>query len=110
MIREVSVSAETLVESSSAFAAVLNAVMNTTAIRIWVDLIKAKKNMGKDTRPNGTISVKLSQKKPQSCDWGQNWRRHTLPLGIAVPSALIGLTSLFGMGRGGPYRYSHHKV
>ena len=31
----------------------------------------------------------------------QGWRLPTLPLGIAVPSALTGLTSLFGMGRGG---------
>nr|ADI16976.1 hypothetical protein [uncultured Sphingobacteriales bacterium HF0010_19H17] len=28
----------------------------------------------------------------------------------SVPSALIGLTSLFGMGRGDPYRYNHHKL
>ena len=28
----------------------------------------------------------------------------------AVPSALIGLTSLFGMGRGETYRYNHLKV
>ena len=28
----------------------------------------------------------------------------------AVPSALTGLTSLFGMGRGGPRRYSHLKI
>ena len=27
----------------------------------------------------------------------------------AVPSALIGLTSLFGMGRGETYRYNHLK-
>ena len=27
-----------------------------------------------------------------------------------VPSALAGLTSLFGMGRGDPRRYRHHKV
>ena len=32
----------------------------------------------------------------------QSWRLPTLPLGIGVPSALTGLTSLFGMGRGGP--------
>ena len=31
----------------------------------------------------------------------EKWRLPTLPLGIAVPSALTGLTSLFGMGRGG---------
>ncbi len=28
----------------------------------------------------------------------------------AVPSALRGLTSLFGMGKGGPPRYSHHEL
>ena len=28
----------------------------------------------------------------------------------AVPSALVGLTSLFGMGRGGPYCYRHLKT
>ena len=31
------------------------------------------------------------------------------PTIMAVPSALIGLTSLFGMGRGEPYRYNHLK-
>ena len=36
----------------------------------------------------------------------QGRRRHTLPP-MAVPSALIGLTSLFGMGRGEPYCYNH---
>jgi hypothetical protein len=34
-------------------------------------------------------------------------QRLTLPHVIAVPSALAGLTSLFGMGRGEPHRYSH---
>jgi hypothetical protein len=29
---------------------------------------------------------------------------------ILVPSALAGLTALFGMGRGDPRRYSHLKV
>ena len=28
----------------------------------------------------------------------------------AVPSAQAGLTTLFGMGRGGPRRYSHQKA
>ena len=36
------------------------------------------------------------------------WRRPTFPQINAVSSALRGLTSLFGMGRGGPPRYSHH--
>ena len=39
----------------------------------------------------------------------KNWQRPTLPRITAVPLALMGLTSLFGMGRGGPHRYSHHK-
>ncbi len=39
-----------------------------------------------------------------------NWQRLTLPPVTAVPSALTGLTSLFGMGRGGPRRYNHHKI
>jgi hypothetical protein len=37
------------------------------------------------------------------------WQRLTFPGFILVSSALVSLTSLFGMGRGGPYRYSHHK-
>ena len=37
-------------------------------------------------------------------------QRLTLPGFILVPSALAGLTSLFGMGRGDPRRYSHLKV
>ena len=37
-------------------------------------------------------------------------QRLTLPRFTAVPSALVGLTSLFGMGRGDPHRYSHLKI
>jgi hypothetical protein len=37
-------------------------------------------------------------------------QRLTLPGITQVPSALAGLTSLFGMGRGDPRRYSHLKV
>ena len=36
-------------------------------------------------------------------------QRLTLPGVILVPSALAGLTALFGMGRGDPRRYSHLK-
>ena len=36
------------------------------------------------------------------------WQRHTLPDVTPVPFAQMGLTSLFGMGRGGHHRYSHH--
>ncbi len=39
----------------------------------------------------------------------KNRQRHTLPGKRQVPSALVGLTSLFGMGRGGPHRNSHRK-
>ena len=34
-------------------------------------------------------------------------RRPTLPPSVAVPSAQTGLTSLFGMVRGGPRRHGH---
>ncbi len=43
-------------------------------------------------------------------DFLKKRRRPTLPLGIAVPSALMGLTSLFGMVRGGPHRHGHLKL
>ena len=36
-------------------------------------------------------------------------QRHTLPGVTLVPFAHMGLTSLFGMGRGGHHSYSHHK-
>ena len=37
-------------------------------------------------------------------------QRPTLPLGIAVPSAQMSLTSLFGMEKGDPHRNSHLKL
>ncbi len=37
-------------------------------------------------------------------------QRLTLPGFTPVPSARVGLTTLFGMGRGGPHRCSHLKV
>jgi hypothetical protein len=44
----------------------------------------------------------------EACD--KKRQRLTLPGVILVPSALAGLTALFGMGRGDPRRYSHLKV
>ena len=38
------------------------------------------------------------------------WHRPTLPRITAVPSALAGLTSLFGMGRGRHRRYRHLNI
>ncbi len=47
-------------------------------------------------------------KKPLTlCEGLQGRRRPTLPPGVAVPSAQTGLTSLFGMERGGPRRHGH---
>ena len=40
----------------------------------------------------------------------KNRQRLTLPGFTLVPSARVGLTSLFEMGRGDPHRYSHLKV
>ena len=51
-------------------------------------------------------------KKPQSVitDWGIINTATTYSPGIMrVPSAMGGLTSLFGMGRGGHPRQNHHK-
>ncbi len=54
----------------------------------------------------------LAKKKPLQYEeaFDSLWRRPTFPLGIAVSLALAGLTSLFGMGRGGPCRNNHPKV
>ncbi len=38
------------------------------------------------------------------------WQRHTFPELNQVSSALVGLTSLFGMGRGEHHCYSHHNI
>ena len=61
-------------------------------------------------------SPKISQNKKTPCSislqgvWYKNRHRPTLPHFTAVPSALAGLTSLFGMGRGGHRRYRHLNI
>ena len=52
----------------------------------------------------------MDTKKPDttSCIGFKERQRLTIPP-VAVPSALTGLTSLFGMGRGETYRYNHLK-
>ena len=54
----------------------------------------------------------INKKKPVSIKKRvlKERQRLTLPPITAVPSALIGLTSLFGMGRGETYRYNHLKI
>ena len=52
----------------------------------------------------------MGKKKPSTFVEGFKRKAMTYsPTIMAVPSALIGLTSLFGMGRGEPYRYNHLK-
>ena len=54
-----------------------------------------------------------AKKKASSLDEAlviKDRQRLTLPGVILVPSALAGLTALFGMGRGDPRRYSHLKI
>jgi hypothetical protein len=46
----------------------------------------------------------------QGLNCNKNWQRPTLPDLTLVPSALKGLTTLFGMERGGHLRYNHHKI
>ena len=48
--------------------------------------------MGINKKPSGLSSQGLCIRK---------WQLPTLPPGGAVPSAMVSLTSLFGMGRGG---------
>ena len=48
-----------------------------------------------------------AKKRPQHCCCGLEEGGDILSHQMAVPSALIGLTSLFGMGRGEPYCYNH---
>jgi hypothetical protein len=54
----------------------------------------------------------LKQKKPFRLGKAliKERQRLTLPGVIPVPSALVVLTALFGMGRGDPHRYSHLKI
>jgi hypothetical protein len=68
-----------------------------------------------DTPANEQTQDKpFKSKKPYPINSGRvlikNRQRLTLPDVIPVPSAQAGLTSLFGMGRGEPHRYSHLKV
>ena len=51
--------------------------------------------------------VWLKQKRPQHYCWGLEEGSDILSHRLAVPSALMGLTSLFGMERGEPHRYNH---
>ena len=61
----------------------------------------------------GDVANFLQTKKAFECSKAfriKDRQRLTLPGIIQVPSALTGLTSLFGMGRGDPRRYSHLKI
>src|SRR5690606_27573153 len=54
--------------------------------------------------------MSIKTESPLSVDSGPLYKirhRPTLPPVTAIPSALAGLTSLFGMGRGGHRRYRH---
>ena len=55
------------------------------------------------------VGVPRKAKKPDGCQaFCKGGRRPTFPHFTAVSSALPGLTSLFGMGRGAPRRHSRH--
>ena len=56
------------------------------------------------------ILNKRQKKEPRICEaLGLIWQRPTFPLGVAVSSAMQGLTSLFGMVRGVHLLYNHQK-
>ena len=58
----------------------------------------------------GHCGEKRKQKKSPPKRAFSRGRRHTLPGVTPVPSALTGLTSLFGMGRGAHRCYNRHKL
>ena len=60
--------------------------------------------------PSMGSPMSIKTESPLSVDSGLPYKirhRPTLPPVTAIPSALAGLTSLFGMGRGGHRRYRH---
>ena len=63
------------------------------------------RNAGKQWTVSKQKAPGNKRKSPQDvCPKGfciRKWRLPTLPPGMAVPSAMVSLTSLFGMGRGG---------
>ena len=75
---------------------------------VWPETRKT--HFGRWESPGGGIK----QRSPRSYRYGgltyKIRHRPTLPRVTAVPSALAGLTSLFGMGRGGHRRYRHLNI
>ena len=64
-------------------------------------------------RAKGIFKKGLKQKSPNQLRFRlllMIWRLPTLPPVRAVPLALPGLTSLFGMGRGEHRHYYHHEI
>jgi hypothetical protein len=68
--------------------------------------------LGLDLTCFSQIPLTYAQKKRpvQRTGLRKKRQRPTLPLGIAVPSAQMSLTSLFGMEKGDPHRNSHLKL
>ena len=66
--------------------------------------------MGSSDNWHAPLSIEQKKSRTHCCIRDSKKRqRPTLPLGIAVPSALMSLTSLFGMEKGGPHRHDHLK-
>ena len=88
-------------------------IMNKTAIKIIISLVALGLMIGsflyikkqEKAKQEGTLTVVLVDETGT-----KKRQRLTLPGFIPVPSALVGLTALFGMGRGDPHRHSHLKV
>ncbi len=65
--------------------------------------------MKQEIQSDQTFGLNFNQKKRpiHKCEWVFEEGGDILSHRMAVPSALVGLTSLFGMGRGEPYCYNH---
>ena len=70
---------------------------------VWEEVIKIFKEIEQELYEN----KKAFQNKLKG--FKRIWQLPTLPHCCAVPSAMRGLTSLFGMGRGEHPRQNHHK-
>ena len=82
---------------------------NSDIIKLYLHILYKRIKLSQST----SIIHYRNPGQKKTCSYKQDfkiWHRLTLPRVTAVPSALVGLTSLFGMGRGGHHRYRHLNI
>ena len=96
-----------LLNKERVFMRRMNAVLNAWGGDWWPEVRDHGEWQGCKTQKALVIRLRLLQ---YTIKGDKIWHRPTLPHFTAVPSALAGLTSLFGMGRGGHRRYRHLNI